>query len=105
MAVKHRKCRVVYKGEHLATLFYYPDGTWGLEQQDVHVPYELTAIAHLFQSYTGRRPPPLLMDRLPNPKRADYQDFLRRYNVDADDYIGQLLAIGGRVTDQIRFVL
>lgn len=104
MAVKHRKCRVVYKGEHLAILYYSPEDGWRVEQQDVHVPSELLPVAQHFEPYVGRRPPPLLIGRLPDPRRADFGQFLRTYGVDADDYIGQLLAMGGRATDSIRFV-
>lgn len=104
MAEKHRKCRVLYSGEHLATIYYFPDGTWTVEQQDIHVPIELTHVAHLFQSYVGRNPPLLVTSRLMDPRRPDFQDALKRNGLTADDYIGQLIAFGGRATDSIRFV-
>ncbi len=104
MSERMKTCKVTYKGEHLASVWYLPDGTWTLEQTDTHVPPELWSVAHLFQSFVGKAPPPLVRDRLPSPQRGDTQETLRRWGVTLDDPIACLVAYGGHSTDQIRFV-
>ena len=107
--MRRKTCRVLYAPvggpvAHLANVWLFDDGRWSLEPTEVAVPLELVHITHLFEAFTGMHPPPLVSFRLPNPRRGDYQEFLRRHGVTDDDKIGQLVAYGGSITDRIRFV-
>lgn len=92
---RHKKCRVVYGREHLATVWYLDDGRWSLELVGTaQVPFELLGYSYLFDAYVGTNPPPLIREFIKD----------RSIQLSPTDPIGTLLTQTGTQENAIRFV-